>query len=138
MPNARAIACVAAVVVLAGCGHSKGSSKETTTDAKRNTLVVQGFHVLAIIDVHETEYGLEPKTIGLLRTGYFGLNAINDGKVAHALAVSAPGVRASTGMLQPGESKSVAVWFKKPGVYRLYCPIGDHRQRGMTGTIRVH
>jgi plastocyanin len=133
----RAIACAAAAALLAGCGHDKGSSSEATTGAKPNTLVVQGLHVLAIFDVHETEYELDPKTTGLLRTGYFGIKAINDGKIAHALAVTGPGVRAATGTLEPGESKTIAVWFKKSGVYKLYCPLGDHERRGMTGTIRV-
>ena len=94
----QAIACVVTVAALAGCGHS-GKSSSTTTAAtttgsgattsttRQNSLVVQGFHVLAIVDFHEREYAIEPRSIGFQVPGYFGIRAINDGKIAHALSI---------------------------------------------------
>jgi plastocyanin len=129
-----AVFALAAAALLAGCG---GGGKSTSTTTGAAGAVIQGFHVLAVVDVHETEYKLDPRTIGFQRTGYFGLRAVNDGAVSHALAVSGPGVSKRTRTIQPGGSEAIAVYFRKPGVYKLYCPLDSHRRRGMIGTVRV-
>jgi len=131
---------LAVAALLAGCkgGDDKHTTSTTTrTVGKSPGTIVQGYHVLAVLKVHESEYKLRPRTIGLEVPGYFGLQAINDGKVPHALAVEGHGVERHTPTLKPGRSATIAVYFKEPGVYKLYCPLGAHRARGMTGTIRV-
>jgi plastocyanin len=127
------------VALLAGCGHGGGAKGTTSTGTTgtTDTLVVEGFHVLAIVDFHETEYRIEPRSVGFQVPGYFGIRAVNDGTIPHALTVSGHGVRRSTGTIPPGSSKTIAVWFKAPGVYELYCPLDGHRQRGMRARIRV-
>ena len=140
-PDPRLYLTLAAAALLAACGGGENATSSTTGATATTAAaggVIKGFHVLAVVDVHETEYELRPATIGFERVGYFGLRAVNDGTVPHALAVSGPGVSERTGPIQPGKSEALAVYFREPGVYRLYCPLDGHRQRGMTATVRVH
>jgi len=37
----------------------------------------------------------------------------------------------------PGASRTIVAFFRTPGIYKLYCPIGNHAQQGMTSTITV-
>ncbi len=77
--------------------------------------MLNGTDVLAVVDVHETEYRLDPSAIGFERIGYFGIRAFNDGESPHALAVSGPGVKKRTGMIQPGKSAGLVMFFRTPG-----------------------
>jgi hypothetical protein len=137
-PDPRLCLTVAAAALLAGCGSGNGgnATSSTTRTTEAAGAVIDGFHVLAVVDVHETEHGLHPSTIGFQRIGYFGFRAVNDGMIPHALAVSGPGVSERTGSIPPGKSEAIAVYFRKPGVYRLYSPL-DGRTRGMTAVVRV-
>ena len=123
-----AILCVAALsVLLVGCGG--GSDGE---------LVVQGVRVLEIVEVHETEWNLAPRSIRIERFGYYGLEGINDGSVTHALAIEGHGIDKRTGDIPPGGSATIAVLFRKAGTYSLTCPLPGHAQKGMKATVRVH
>jgi plastocyanin len=124
---------VGAAVLLAGCG---GSGSDSTTASAG--LTVETTRVLEIFAVHEDEFSLHPKTIRVERFGYYGFEGINDGGVAHALAIRGPGVSEQTGSIAPGESKKMLVLFKRAGTYRLFCPIDGHAQQGMEATVRVH
>ena len=115
----------AASLVLGGCGGG-------------STTVVQGIRVLKIIDVHETEYALSPKSIHIKRFGYYGIKAVNDGTAAHALAVEGHGIDKKTANVAPGKSATLLVFFRKAGKYTLYCPIDGHEQKGMKATVKVH
>src|SRR5215468_413207 len=95
---------VAAAMLLGGCGGGGNSST--------NAPAVRGVRVLRVIDVHETEWKLTPASIRIERFGYYGLRGVNDGSVAHALALSGPGIAAkSTGEIAPGDSKTLLVFF---------------------------
>jgi len=125
-----ALLVVATTLVLAGCGG--GGSSDTGT-------VVDDIHVVRVIDVHETEFALDPKRIKIERFGYYGIRAINDGEVPHALEVRGPGIKGTrTATVEPGDSDTMVVYFQRAGNYDLYCPIGNHEQQGMKTTVRVH
>jgi len=123
-------------IVAAGCGD--GSSSSSTNPTTTAPIIVGGFQVLKVIPVHETEFALDPSTIQIDRFGYYGIKAINDGTVTHALTVKGHGIDQTTGDIAPGESKSIAVFFKRAGTYKLYCPIDGHEAKGMKGTVKVH
>jgi uncharacterized cupredoxin-like copper-binding protein len=89
------------------------------------------------VEVREKEFQLVPSTIGLQRIGYFAFRATNDGEEPHALAVSGPGISKRTEPIDPGDTGELVVFFRNRGVYELYCPLGNHRQQGMTATIHV-
>jgi hypothetical protein len=124
---------VGSTLALAGCGGGGGGK----TTSGQGT-VIQNTHVLRVIDVHETEYSLEPKLIHIQRFGYYGLKAINDGKIPHALALQGHGLRQRTGAIAPGQSRTMLVFFRKAGNYLLYCPLDGHARKGMKATVRVH
>ena len=134
LPKVAYAVCVS--LALAGCGGSESSS--TTGTTAPTPTIVGGFQVLKVIPIHETEFALSPSRIKIDRFGYYGIKAVNDGTVAHALTVEGHGVDQTTGKIAPGASKSIAVYFKRAGTYRLYCPIDGHEAKGMKGTVKVH
>jgi plastocyanin len=117
-----------ALLALSGCGGG-GDSED---------LVVQNVRVARVIDVHETEFALSPTTIRIERFGFYGIKAINDGAVGHALELEGHGIEKTTGIVAPGESKTLLVRFKVAGTYTLYCPVDGHEQKGMKATLKVH
>ena len=54
----------------------------------------------------------------------------------HAIAVEGNGVD-KDGKTAPPGSKSTVTAKLKPGKYDFYCPVGNHRQQGMEGTLTV-
>jgi uncharacterized cupredoxin-like copper-binding protein len=88
------------------------------------------------IEVQETEYSLDPTEITLDRPGTYLFRASNSGEVEHALEIEGEGIEEETEDIQPGESTLLEVNLD-PGTYKLYCPVGDHEERGMIGTVTV-
>jgi uncharacterized cupredoxin-like copper-binding protein len=39
--------------------------------------------------------------------------------------------------IPPGQKGGLTVDLIKPGVYAFYCPLHDHRQKGMQGSVVV-
>jgi len=60
----------------------------------------------------------------------------NPSSVPHAVEVEGQGVEEETETLTEGTAK-VTVDLK-PGEYVFYCPVGNHRQAGMEGTLTVN
>jgi plastocyanin len=54
----------------------------------------------------------------------------------HAIAVEGHGVDKDGSFAQPGDKSTVSADLK-PGKYEFYCPVGNHRQQGMEGTLTV-
>jgi len=54
----------------------------------------------------------------------------------HAIEIEGNGVEEETETIQPGGRASVTVDLR-PGRYEFYCPVGNHRQQGMEGTLTV-
>src|SRR5919107_5406586 len=88
------------------------------------------------VEVRETEFRLEPAEITLDRPGTYVFRAVNDGDVTHALEIEGGGIEEETAEIGPGESAVLEVNLD-PGTYVLYCPVGDHKERGMDGTVTV-
>jgi uncharacterized cupredoxin-like copper-binding protein len=88
------------------------------------------------IEVQETEFSLDPAEVTLDRPGTYLFRASNSGEVEHALEIEGEGIEEETEDIPPGESTLLEVNLD-PGTYKLYCPVGDHEERGMVGTITV-
>lgn len=106
-----------------------GGEEETPDDA-----AAAGDRV--VVDVSLSEFVTEPSEIAV-EPGSYTFHVVNDGQVVHALEIEGPTGEVETGDLQPGESADLDVDFQEDGVFELYCPVGDHRDRGMEGTIVV-
>jgi plastocyanin len=60
----------------------------------------------------------------------------NPSDVPHAIEVEGKGVEAEGETVGKGGVSKVTVDLK-PGEYEYYCPVGDHQQAGMEGTLTV-
>jgi uncharacterized cupredoxin-like copper-binding protein len=62
---------------------------------------------------------------------------VNNGTHEHNFEVEGQGIeRELERNLQPGESATLDVDLQ-PGTYTVYCPVADHRGRGMEVTLSV-
>lgn len=113
-------------LLLAACGGSSDGSG-------------QRGDVLQTIQVSETEFSISPASINLPRAGTYALEVTNDGQITHALNIeeSGGGNEGEGGDIAPGEMKTVRFTFSGDGTFEMYCPIGNHKDQGMEGTIMV-
>jgi plastocyanin len=133
----------AVVVVVAavsgGCGGYGGGSKNNAapTAASTGSSASSGGAVIKTVSVHETEYKLNPNTISLAKPGTYVFKNVNDGTIAHALAITGNGVNSSISAVNPGSSGTLKVTLPKAGTYEIFCPIDGHKGLGMKGKITV-
>jgi plastocyanin len=78
----------------------------------------------------------EPELTAPAGTVTITLSNPSENQQPHALEVEGNGVEEETETLQPGSGGSVTVELA-PGTYELYCPVGNHREQGMEGTLTV-
>ena len=118
----KALALAALVLALAGCGS------EDASDSSGG----------ASLEVSETEFALDPSSLTVDQAGEVTIRVVNDGEIEHALELEleGEGVEEETGTLAAGESAELTVDLAA-GSYTMYCPIGNHREQGMEGTVVV-
>jgi plastocyanin len=88
------------------------------------------------VEIVLTDFALEPASLSL-EPGSYTLRVVNEGEAAHALEVDGPTGEVETETLAAGQSADLQVDLSEAGEYELYCPVGDHRDRGMEGAISV-
>jgi plastocyanin len=115
-----------AVLALAACGSDDGGdSGATATAAGTET-----------IEISATDFAFDPPTIELEAAGEYTFRLTNDGQSPHALEIDGEGIEEETQTIGPGETAELAIELAE-GEYEMYCPVGDHRDRGMEGVVRV-
>jgi plastocyanin len=112
-----------AALLLAGCGSDDGDDEGGSSGGQT-------------VDVVATEFAFDPADISVDEAGETTFTVSNEGEFPHALEIEGNGIEEETEELGPGESGSVTVDLE-PGEYELYCPVGDHREQGMVGTLVV-
>lgn len=117
---------VLALLALAACG----------SDSEPEEAASAGGGDGAAVEIALMDFMLEPASLSL-DPGSYTLTVVNDGESVHALKVDGPGGEFETGELQPGDTAELEVDLSEPGEYELTCPVGDHRERGMEGTLTV-
>lgn len=127
---------ISAVVVFgreseAATGEAHTTTQATTTRA--TTTTTQGTTTQAApatkVDVSETEFKITFATTPT-KAGSYVFNVKNDGKVPHDFVINGNGVNEKTPLLNPGQSKTLAVDLK-PGTYDVFCSVPGHKQAGM-------
>jgi len=77
---------------------------------------------------------LNEKPIG---PGLTVFEVTNEGKTEHGFVIEGMDVSQMLDEnLKPGETKTISVELKPSG-YRIYCPLDDHRNKGMASVIRI-
>jgi plastocyanin len=69
------------------------------------------------------------------KAGKVTLKLVNDSAVPHAIEVEGNGVEQATKIIS--KSNAAVTVDLKPGKYEFYCPVGNHKQLGMKGTLTV-
>ena len=123
----RASAVLAAVALaLTGCGEDEeGEDAQAPSEAPIETITIT-----------ETDFALDPDSVDVEEPGTYAFEVVNEGDVAHALEVEGEGIEEETDTLDPGQRATLTVELEG-GSYELYCPVGDHADRGMTGKVEV-
>ena len=113
---------IPAALLLAGCGSDDDEGGETSGGQS--------------VELVATEFAFDPADVSVDAAGETTFTVSNEGQFPHALEIEGNGIGEGTDELAPGESGSVSVDLE-PGEYELYCPVGDHRDQGMEGTLVV-
>jgi plastocyanin len=113
-----------AALLLAGCGSDDGDDEGGESSGGQT------------VELVATEFAFDPADVSVDEAGETTFTVSNEGEFPHALEIEGNGIEEETEELGPGESGSVTVDLE-PGEYELYCPVGDHRERGMVGTLVV-
>jgi len=138
--SAAAAAVAALGIAVGGCGEdrndeSSGSAGQETTKTEESAKPTG--KAVATVSVTETEFKLDPADPSVAKAGVVKFKVKNDGQIVHALEVEGPGEEAKTKAIQPGKSATLEADLNKAGSYEWYCPVGNHKQQGMKGTIKV-
>jgi plastocyanin len=88
------------------------------------------------VDVTATEFAFNPPDIQLDEAGTYTFHLTNAGEFEHALEIDGQGIEEETDVIGGGESADVTVDLTD-GEYEIYCPVGNHREMGMEGTLVV-
>jgi plastocyanin len=112
-----------AVLVLAGCGSDDAT--EASGDENGGTAV----------ELVATEFAFDPDSVEVDEAGETTFRLANEGEFPHALEIEG-GDLEETEEIGPGETTELTVELE-PREYELYCPVGDHREQGMEGTLVV-
>jgi len=113
-----------ALLLLPACGGEDGSTDEGAAPGG------------PVVEVTLKDFTIDPSAIDV-EPGSYTFHVVNDGQTVHALEVEGPGGEMDTDELEPGASADLNVGLAEDGDYEMYCPVGDHHDRGMEGTITV-
>ncbi len=117
----KALVALLLLVALAGCGSDDdGDGSEAAGGGAR-------------LEVTAVDFAFEPDALEV-DAGGATLVLANEGEFPHALAVE--GEDAASDTIDPGASTELTLDLE-PGSYTVFCPVGDHRDRGMEGTLVV-
>jgi plastocyanin len=140
--NAKSLCAVAAAIalVLAACGDDDDEDTTATetgtgTQAERPSPPPEK-PASQTITLTETEFAIEPADVKVAEAGDVEFEVENAGGIPHALEVESDDLEEETEEIAPGETATLTVELPA-GTYELYCPIGDHADQGMTGTLTV-
>jgi len=129
-------------VPIAGCGGSSNNSTSSTAASNASTTGTTGAAAASgpggNVSLTASEYKFSPSD-PTVKSGKVTFTEKNAGTTTHSLEVEdvTPGHdQEMEGSVTPGQTGTLTVNLK-PGKYEFYCPIDNHKQKGMTGEITV-
>lgn len=88
------------------------------------------------VEIEATSYAYTPAEV-VVGPGTVRFVVHNASDIIHGFEVEGHGIEEEIGEIVPGGTDSLTVRLEEPGTYEIYCPVDDHEQRGMTGTLTV-
>jgi plastocyanin len=89
-----------------------------------------------VVEVTLSDYSMEVDSKGV-RPGEVLFMVKNDGNIEHNFVIEGVNtMQRFADNLKPGETRSVRVRLQ-PSRYNLYCPIDDHKNKGMANVLKV-
>ena len=126
-------------LALAGCGEDNDDSSSTGatgTGTQEEQAATPSGPATSTIELSETEFKIEPAQPSAAKSGVVEFRVANRGQITHALEVEGGDIEEETEEIPAGGSATLKVDLK-PGTYELYCPIGNHKEQGMEGSLTV-
>ncbi|HLL87612.1 MAG TPA: cupredoxin domain-containing protein [Thermoleophilaceae bacterium] len=128
-------ATLAVVAALAACGGRQEPPQKQGTEG--GGAPAPATRPVETVEVRETDFAIDPPNVRIQRPGKVRFRVDNAGRAPHALEIEGPEGEVETKVLQSGDSATLTADLSKPGRYKWYCPVGDHEQKGMKGTVTV-
>jgi len=98
-------------------------------------------HAQQTVAVTASEYQFVPSGIMVPAGQPITIELTNSGQLPHNLHLEGQGVvfdLAASGVnVAPRQTTSLTLTLTKAGVYNFWCPVGNHQQSGMVGTLTV-
>jgi uncharacterized cupredoxin-like copper-binding protein len=135
--TSAALLALLVTLAITACGEDRetGTGASTTKTGTETSAAPAGKPVKTI-QIEESEFKLSPDKVSVDKPGVYEFRAKNVGQTIHALEVEGQGTEVETKEIQPGKTATVKAELKN-GEYELYCPVSDHKERGMTGSVAV-
>lgn len=93
---------------------------------------------VATVEMSLTDFKLDPADPEVDEAGVIEFTLTNDGQAPHNLEVETPqGEFELEQDIEAGGSATLKAEVTEPGEYVIYCPVGNHREMGMEGTLTV-
>lgn len=127
----------AVAVPMVGCGGSSSDNSTSNAATPASTTGGGASSAGGTVDLTATDFKFDPSD-STVKSGNVSFNLKNDGQVTHSLEIEDVNGedKELEGQVSPGQNGTLTVDLK-PGKYDFYCPVGNHRQMGMTGEITV-
>lgn len=126
MPRIRIALASLVALALMGTGTALATSSHSTVVKPKTTTVT--------VKASEFKFVLSQKSIA--KPGKVIFKVTNTGKITHNFVILS-GINKTTRVLQPKQSTTMTVTFKKKAKYTYECSIGEHAEHGMIGTFLV-
>ena len=128
----------AGVLLAAGCGDDEdeggGGAASTPEATEEPAAAGGGGEALTLTADPGGDISWEPGELSA-PAGSVTIKLVNESSVPHAVEVEGNGVEEESETITAGETELTVDL--EAGEYTFYCPVGQHRQNGMEGTLTV-
>ena len=124
-------------LLLAGCGDDEEEQEPAQQGEAPAQTATQpaGGHEGGGARVVLTEFAIDPAN-PTAKAGTVRFEVVNEGSAPHALEIEGAGVEEATDTLEGGQRATLEAELAA-GEYEWYCPVGNHADQGMKGTLTV-
>ena len=126
-------------LLLAGCGdedEEEPAATQSEAPAQTQAETQSGSGDADATRVVLSDFAIDPAN-PTVPAGTVTFEVVNEGEFPHRLEIEGNGAEAVTETLEGTGDEATLEAELEPGDYEWYCPIGNHREQGMDGTLTV-